>query len=150
MTPEKKSDGNHGQNWPFAVGDLPVAMRMQTEAWFKEQADLLGSMQSMIAAWMKRRQDGTEAAFRTFERICGCKDGADAMAACREWLADSTGLLMADLTAAHDEAVRMTRIGHRTLSAFSQAGAPAASAEPAVASAKAGENKTIIKLRRPA
>jgi len=110
-----------GQNWPFAVGNIPETMRAQSEAWLSGQADLLAGMQSMMTERMKRYQDGTAAALQSFERLCGCTDGAGALAAYQEWLAGGMGFVMADLEALREQAARMTQMSKRALGAFSPA-----------------------------
>ena len=114
MSPNpKKGDGHQSQAFPFSPGELPETVRLQIEAWFKDQADLLEGMQNLMGTWMKRRREGTEAAFRTFERMCSCGDVGDAVTAYNEWLSGSMGRIMADMSTLRDEAIRMARISQK-------------------------------------
>jgi len=114
----------YGQGWPFTFGSMPGAIRVQAETCLKEQADLLEGMRGMMAQRVSRCHEGAEVAFRTFERICASRDGADALVAYHEWLVGSMGVFMTDISTLQEEATRMTQIGQRTLSAFLPPGLP--------------------------
>lgn len=106
--------------WANAMGDLPGAIRLQTETWLKEQTELAGAMEELMAERVARCQYGAESAIRTFERMCGSRDGADALVAYNEWLIGSMSLIMADAAAMQEQATRMTQMGQRTLSALAE------------------------------
>jgi len=118
---EARTGNGNGQAWVNVLGDMPGAIRLQTEALLAEQADLVGGLQALMAARMQRCHNGAEAAFKTFERICASQNGADALVAYNEWLVGSMGFFMADVTAMQEQATRMTQMGQRTLSAFAAA-----------------------------
>ena len=120
MNPETESRTTNGQAWANAAADLPGALRLQTETLLAEQADLVGGMQALMAGRVERCHNGAEAAFRTFERLCGCRNGADAIVAYNEWLVGNMAFFMADVTAMQEQATRMTQMGQRTLSAFAR------------------------------
>lgn len=126
-SPEKKSHNGNGWDWPLAMGNLPEAMQAQTAAWFSGQNDLFAGMQDLMAERTKRFQDGTAAAIQSFERLCACKNGADALSVYHEWLASSMGFFMADLAAMQEQSNRMTQMSQRTFGALSPAGTAASS-----------------------
>jgi len=106
----------------MALGVLPQTMRAQTEAWLSGQTEFLAGMQEMMSGRMARYQEGTATALQSFERLCGCTDGATALAAYQEWLAGGMGFVMADLAALQAQAARMAQLSQRTLGAFSPLG----------------------------
>jgi hypothetical protein len=120
--PHADSRGYGGRDWLMALGVLPDTMRAQTEAWLSGQTEFLAGMQEMMSGRMARYQEGTAAALQSFERLCGCTDGAAALAAYREWLAGGMGFVMADLAALQAQAARMAQLSQRTLGAFSPLG----------------------------
>lgn len=117
----KHANGN-GASWPFAMANIPDAMRAQTEAWAAGQADLFAGMQAMMADRMAHLQNGTTLAMQAFEKLCAARNGADAMSAYQEWLAGGMSFLMADFAAQREQAARMAEMGQRTLGAFAVRG----------------------------
>ena len=150
MNAEKKPEKDLSRSWPFALVDVPESMRSQAEIWFNDQAELLESLQNAMAAWMKRRQEGTEAALRAVEGICSCSDPSQAMAVYNEWLAGSAGRIAIDLAALRDEALHMMRIGQRNLGAFAAASPLAAAVQFGETAARAGGESAQPRFRRAA
>jgi hypothetical protein len=137
MSDQSQVKSHRETSWPLIVQNMPPAVQVHMDAWFHEQAGLFDEMQKMMGAWMKRRQEAMEAAFRTFQRASNCKD-AGALAACYgEWLTGNVNRIIADLDDARDEALRMGEIGQKSAAALWQQGArekaPAAAAAPVAA-----------------
>ena len=123
---KSRSGNGNGSSWPFAMSNIPDAMRAQTEAWFAGQTGLFAGIQTMMAERMTRCQEGAAASMKAFEKLCASRNGADAMSAYQEWLAGGMAFLMADMAAQRDQAARMTEMGQRTLGALAPCGADAA------------------------
>lgn len=125
--PDKQAHKNGGQTWPFfAMDNLPESMQAQSAAWLNGQADLFAGMQDMMAERMKRCQDAAAAASLSFQRLCGSRNGADAISAYQEWLTGGMTFLMADLAALQAQAARMTQMNQSTLRAASPSKSAAA------------------------
>jgi hypothetical protein len=125
--PDKQAPKNGGQPWAFfAIDNLPEAMQAQSAAWFNGQADLFAGMQDMMAERMKRCQDGASFALQSFQRLCGSRNGADALSAYQEWMTGAMTFFMADLTALQDQSARMTQMNQSTLHALSPSKSAAA------------------------
>jgi hypothetical protein len=125
--PDKQTHNNGSQTWAFlGIDNLPETMQAQSAAWISGQADLFAGMQDMMAERMKRCQDGASFAIQSFQRLCGSRNGADALSAYQDWLTGSMTFFMADLTALRDQSARMTQMNQNTLHALSPSKSAAA------------------------
>jgi hypothetical protein len=116
---------DRGLSWPFMMPTMTDAAQLHLETWFKEQAALLGEMQKAWTAWLTRRQEAMEATSRTFQMMLGCRD-IDAMAAAYgDWLTGSMDRLVADISDAREEGLRLADFGQKSLAALMAQGARA-------------------------
>lgn len=119
---DKQAHSNGGRTWAsFTMDNLPESMQAQSAAWLTGQAELVAGMQEMMAERMKRYQDAAAAAVQSFQRLCGSRNGADAVSAYQEWLTGGMNFLMADVAAMQEQAARMTQMNQRALHALSPA-----------------------------
>lgn len=68
----------------------------QSDAWMKEQPDVLEKIQAAGEKWMIHRQEDLTKAVETYMQMCACKDFAKAAALQQTWFAECTRGLIAD------------------------------------------------------
>jgi Phasin protein len=125
---------------------LAEAWQMPMKVLLEEQAALLDEGRKTSAAWMKRRQEATEAGLQAFGALAGCRDPGAAAAICSEWLKGSMDRLMADMNDARDEAARLAEIGQRSAMALFRQGVDSVAADKLGPSAP---NREPERAKRP-
>jgi hypothetical protein len=85
---------------------LPIAYAQE---WLKIQAQMLATMQTMTERWFEHRRRGVDALWTTVAQISACKDPTEFAAAQRQWLADSSDRLAAEIAAVRADAMALTQ-----------------------------------------
>ena len=120
MTESPKPANNSGLDWLSSfVPPGTAALQASIQEWVDET-------QKASAAWMRRRQEATEASLRSIQSICASKDPAALSTACTDWLVKTADLVSADMRDAQEEAVRCAEIGQKWVKAALQFGTEAA------------------------
>jgi hypothetical protein len=99
---------------PFFSGFNGQAMRMAfwpMELWLQWQSEVLKAAAPATAEWMERRREGTDAALRTFQRLCACEDANDAAKIQSEWVNDESQRLKSDLESLSSPALFWPQVG---------------------------------------
>jgi hypothetical protein len=111
--------------WVATCFAIPETLRRQNQLLFKEQAALAQDAQMMMAAWVKRRQDGIAAAFKAIEASYSCKDLGAVAAVFDDWWGGALARVMADMSEVSSEAIRMAGHGQKTIATLSASTAEA-------------------------
>jgi hypothetical protein len=97
-----------------AVLPLPDRQAARLIAWpfeycLRLQADALCAVGVSIIDWLRRRREGTDAAYETFERLAACRDFAEAATIQQEWFGGALRRLGSDIEALTDQLLVMSR-----------------------------------------
>jgi hypothetical protein len=99
---------------------LPDSVRHEEDLQGALRGDitLFAEAQDKAAAWMDRRRVAFEAGLKAFSDMAACKDPAAAAAIYGGWLSGSLNLIAADLSDAHDFALKAAAVGQQTVRAI--------------------------------
>jgi hypothetical protein len=113
MSDQSQIGSRRERSWPIGLQNV-----VQMEPWFDDQAELLDETWKMWGAWMNRRQEAIDAAFRMFDTATHCEDATSVIGVYSEWLAGNMKRIIADLDDARDEALRLAAIGQKAAAVF--------------------------------
>jgi len=119
-----------------AVLPMPDRQSARMVAWPLEyclrlQADAMCAAGVSIIDWLRRRREGTDAAFDAFERLIGCRDLAEAASIQQEWLSGAMQRLGSDIEAMTDQVLVVSREAANLAQAAAQTAAGATTASAA-------------------
>jgi Phasin protein len=146
MSEQPKTEQSYPMTSPFGAPIFAEAWQMPMKVLLEEQAELLDESRKMSAAWMKRRQEATEAGLQAFGALAGCRDPGTVAAICSEWFKGSMDRLMADMNDARAEGARLAEIGQRSALALFRQGVDTVAADKLVPSAP---NREPERAKRP-
>ena len=114
-----------------------------------QHVQMLEHMNSLSAAWMKRRQEALTSGLQAAQQMLACQDPATAAEVYADWMGGSLNRIMADISDTREHADRVAELSRTALQAMSgQAAATmAAVSEHARAVAAAPVAATEASLR---
>lgn len=92
-----------------------------------------------IIDWLRRRREGTDAAFDAFERLIACRDWAEAASIHQEWLSRAMQRLGSDIEAVTDQVLVVSREAANLAQAAAQTSTGATTESAAWAVQKSAE-----------
>jgi hypothetical protein len=135
MMDQSKLEQSGGSALQFILQNVTETAQMQTRTFLDQQVELFNETQKAMAAWMKRRREGTSAGTRIFLAMCGGKDAGTITTLYREWLTGGMGRVFADMNAARHQSLRLAEISQKSLMALSQHSADTVSSTTGAAAA---------------
>lgn len=117
-----------------------------------QQVRILEHMNSLMAGWMKRRQEALTTGLQAAQQMAACQDPATAAKVYADWMGGSLNRIMADISDTREHADKMAELSRDALQAVSgQAAATmAAASEHARAAVAAPVAATEASLRHAA
>ena len=114
----------------WAVLAMPDRQSARMVVWpieycLRLQADAMCAAGVSIIDWLRRRREGTDAAFDAFERLIACRDWAEAASIQQEWLSGAMQRLGSDIEAVTDQVLVVSREAANLAQAAAQTGADA-------------------------
>jgi hypothetical protein len=102
----------------FIMGSFVEAWQTPIKILLEEQAEFLEEGWTITTTWMKRRQATMDAAMKAADTIFHSRNPVVITTACSDWLAGNVDRLMANLSDACDENLRLAQIGQKSAMAF--------------------------------
>ena len=99
------------------------------------QVELFEGTNTLITAWMKRRQEAVETGLAALQKMSAAQDPALAARICADWMGGSLNRMLADFTDARDHSVRLVELGQKTVQTALHAQAETVAGEVAKAAA---------------
>jgi hypothetical protein len=104
--------------WPLVSPNAVNAMQGQMQNLLDEQVELLEETRKIAAAWTKRRQEAMEAGLQTFQTMCSSQNLGDMTAAYGDFMSNTMKRILADINDSREEALRLTQIGQKSVTAL--------------------------------
>ncbi|MBN9091426.1 MAG: hypothetical protein J0J01_31290 [Reyranella sp.] len=84
-----------------------------------QHVQMLEHMNSLVAAWMKRRQEALTTGLEAAQKMAACQDPATAAKVYADWMGGSLNRIMADINDTREHADKMAELSRTALQAMS-------------------------------
>jgi len=116
-----------------------------------QHVQMLEHMNSLMTAWMKRRQEALTTGLQAAQQMAACQDPATAAKLYADWLGGSLDRIRADISDTSEHAGKMAELSREALQAVSgEAAATLAAASEHARAAVAAAAATDASLRQAA
>lgn len=97
------------QSGPAPGDTVAAAVMREAQAWASTQGELFLGIEAIWADWLKRQGEAIDAAARSLQQMCECRNVADLVQVQQQWLADTVRRTTSDIGALTSEALAVTR-----------------------------------------
>jgi hypothetical protein len=116
-----------------------------------QHVQMLEHMNSLVTAWMKRRQEALTTGLEAAQKMAACQDPATAAKVYADWMGGSLNRIMADINDTREHADKMAELSRTALQAVSgQAAATMAAVSEQARAVTAAPAATEASLRQAA